>query len=402
MSHLTQSCSALPGASQLAKHLRARAPQHAGMFAVRLEVLRNRWENQQPWPAAVLHEPLWAISEGTDVGLYTLADADLVLLCSNLVVDRVDEAISRITRMVGDDLSTCAVNAPTLRVTWYDLDRNNDCDSLLAAVDASADADERRHLPQPLRPIVIADLPPMGDCMRRLPLARMIRRQQVLRLASAASPSLLFQEFYVSIDEFQRVFAPGVDITAHPALFGYLSQCFDQEILAHLVAKESSDLTRQGFSININITTMPSANYNRFEEVFAGRNDIFLEFQLTDILANFAIYIEVRDRVKQKGFRVVVDGVTFSTLSHLDLTGFEADFIKLLCPGSGRLASADAAIEHNIRRLGADRLICARLEDEELMTWALGIGVSHFQGRLIDTLIAALTAQGVFKPAANS
>lgn len=386
--------SALLDASHLAAHLRQLAGVRAQLFAVRLEVLRGKRVTSQPWPAAVLRQPLWALTEERAAALYVLGESDLVLLCNNLPVDRVDEAVTRIARLFEEEAEGGRI--PCIRVKWYDLVRNDDFEALISA--ASANGIAHRIVQTPLRSITIADLPVIVDRVRRIPLARMIRRENVLLMQSVTNPVPLFQELSVTIGESQRLFAPGVDAATHPALSSYLKESFDRAVLTHLGTPEGAPLTRGSFSVNVSVSTLLQPIFARFEEAFTGRDDVLLEIPLDDVLDDIGAYFAVRDRVRAAGFRVVLDGINSSSLVHLDVGGFNADLIKIRCPAQGRFARTAKwvqSLERCLDQVGRDRVIFTQIQSEECLRWAFGVGISRLQGLFVDKLVRAFANKGL-------
>ena len=57
---------------------------------------------------------------------------------------------------------------------------------------------------------------------------------------------------------------------------------------------------------------------------------------------------------------------------------------------AGRLADIRDVISH----IGAERVILARVDSEQAIRWGLGLGVSRFQGRMIDRLIQRTAERG--------
>lgn len=396
--------STLLNATQLGDHLRKLASDRTGLYAVYLRVQRGVEVIGQPWPAAVLRDPLWTLTGNRSASLYALSETDLVLLCKNAPVDQVDEAVARVIRLFDVDGSGLdGIGTNMLSVTWFDLVRNADYQSLLRAVDSPENCIGHDLVVETMRPIGIPDLPAILERMQRAPIGRLIRSHNVLQIRPRGQMVPLFRETSVSIGEFQRAFAPGIDITTHPALLGHLAECLDQAILTHLVEEDRQDITTGSFSVNIDLATISLPIFSRFEEAFAHRNDIFLEFQFEDVLEDAESYFAVQRRLRRTGFGIIIDGVKTNLFQHLDLAGFEADFIKVICPDVARFDPPSAPTwMRGLENIDREQIILAGVEAEERMKWALGHGVSRLQGRFIDLLITALTSKGILATGAKA
>lgn len=393
MTRKTLASTSLPDGGDLADRLRRLDEAKENFYAVRLEGARNQRLISQPWPFAVVWQPLALVTEDEAATLYCLGEADLVLLCDNVPVDRVDDAVGRVQRLLQSASAAGRGAPPAVKVSWFDLLRRDDFEGLLSI----AERGRRRPANDALRSIEIADLPSILVRMEQIPIARMIRRQNVLHIPSSGKLSPLFQQLYVSIGEFQRAFAPGIDTTAHPDLYRHLSWAFDRKLLSYLLQKDSADLTRGPFCINVDVSTAALPQFSRFEGMFAKRDNIMLEIPFENILEDFASYQHLRQRTRDARMGLVLGGLTLASCLTLDLSNLDVEAIKVPCPGtqaSEAAVSPGDALERCLPRIGRDRVILTGVESEERMRWALGIGISRFQGHYIEKLIAALTLKG--------
>lgn len=393
MTRETLASASLPDGGDLADQLRRLDDATEQSYAVRLEVVRNTRLVGEPWPFSVVWQPLALVTEDEAATLYALGEADLVLLCNSVPVDRVDEAVTRVQRLLQSASTVGGGSTPAVKVSWFDLLRRDDFAALLSV----AETGRRRIAQETLRPIGVADLPAILDRMDRFPIARMIRRQPVLHVTSSGKLSPLFQQLYVSIGEFQRAFAPGIDTTAHPDLFRHLSAAFDRKLLAYLLQKDASDLTRGPFCVNVDVSTAALPVFSRFEGAFAKRDNIMLEVPFENVLDDIHSYQHVRQRSRDARMGLVLGGVTLACVANLDLAKLDVDLIKVPCDDAHPIGAAEESSDVLVRsldRIGRERIILTGVESEERVRWALGIGISRFQGRYIDKLIAALTMKG--------
>jgi len=117
-----------------------------------------------------------------------------------------------------------------------------------------------------------------------------------------------------------------------------------------------------------------------------------LELDKADIYSDLGAYLFARDFVKERGYRVCLDGVTELTLPFIDRERLGLDLVKIFwnpeMVGDGRAERA-AAFRQSIERVGKARTILARCESESAIHLGQSLGVTLFQGRHIDRLLAS-------------
>jgi FOG: EAL domain len=388
----------LPNGRRLVADLQQIVEARSQYFAVRLQVLTGKRLAGQPWPSAVISHPLKMLSGSTPATLYSLGEADLVLLCSNDSVDSVDDAINRALRLFTNPAPLGYGAPPTAKVTWYDLMRDVDLQALMSAAQANPASGNKRFVQDTLRPITVADLPSIIQRIDRLPIARMIRRSNVLHVRSSGAFVPLFQQIYISIGEFQRTFAPGIDINADPDLFRYLSAIYDNKLISYLIELSRNELTDGAFCINADISLLNSSLFSQFTSTFSDRKDIMFEIDIENILCDIEMYLQFLTQMRSHSIGVVLGGVKPSSLLNLDLTNLDVDLIKVPSPGTTHFDSdtnAPQALERSLDRLGRARVILTGVETDDRLKWALAVGVNRFQGRLVDKLISAVASKGL-------
>lgn len=391
-----------PDGSHLAARLRQLADAREWFYAVRLQALRGHRLVGQPWPAAVIRQPLAALAENASAALYALGDADFVLLCDNLSVDFVDDAINRALRLFHTPASYWAGSPPTAKVSWYDLVRDDDFQSLLSAAEASHETRRRGRLADSTRAITVADVPAILGRIDQLPLARMVRRQSVLRVEPAGKFESLFQQLDIPIPEFQRALAPGLDITAHPDLFDLLGAELEQSFLTFLVGESGRGIRKGRLCIALRLSTAELPIFDKLIKLLSPKDKLLIEVPLSSIIDNIYTFYCFRTRMKERGIAIILGNVTFPDFFHLDLAALDADFIKVQSPEalSGASEMFPQALERNLDRLGRDRVVLSGLETEECLKWALRVGITRFQGLFADKLISTLAMKQLLRPGA--
>jgi hypothetical protein len=99
-------------------------------------------------------------------------------------------------------------------------------------------------------------------------------------------------------------------------------------------------------------------------------------------------FATARDMVHSRGFPLVIQGVTPLALRLSNPASFGADFVKLNWEKS-LAADLHPGTAEAIERLGSGRIILQRAPNEEAVAFGLAHGITKFQGRHIDAMLAA-------------
>ena len=136
---------------------------------------------------------------------------------------------------------------------------------------------------------------------------------------------------------------------------------------------------------------MLSEEFLAFDDDFApSSQDVVLEMRLEDMFADPGSFAFARDFVTERGYRICIDGLTYQTMAMIDRERLGADFAKLywhpqLVDGGDEMRDRIRAI---IQRGGEGRVILCRCDNREAIDFGRSVGISLFQGRHVETLIA--------------
>jgi len=230
-------------------------------------------------------------------------------------------------------------------------------------------------------------------------IAGALRRQPCVRITDDNTAEVMFQEFYMSIAELQKDLAPDVNLLSNRWLFQHLSQVLDLKVLEALQTAGFHRLPA-AYSLNLNMSTVESPMFRRFLASLRGNAGLFVEFQLADIFSNLDTFFRVRDDLKAKGVGTVLDGMNTITLEFLDAELYETDFVKVSWSGDMANDIITADLTNALGPVGFDHVILARCDSEASIEWGLDRGIRHFQGRYLDSMVAAVTMTHCDKAAA--
>lgn len=227
--------------------------------------------------------------------------------------------------------------------------------------------------------------------LQRADLSNLIRRQYVCALDAKMVPEHMFSELFISIQDLRETILPGVNLVSNRWLFRHLTETLDLRVLS-LLAKEGRGTMSGAVSFNVNVRTVLAPDFLAFDENVSAsrRGGMIIELQLEDIFADLGSYLFARDFVQNKGYRVCLDGLTLQTISMFDRHRLGADLAKLVW--NAELADgADGVreqVETWVRKSGEGKVVLCRCDNRESIDFGRAIGISLFQGRFIENLIA--------------
>lgn len=287
--------------------------------------------------------------------------------------------------------------------TWYRLDKDHDlllkeAQALVGKHHLNSMGTGRRHLRQGggtgsvrrgavLTPTMLARV---ETALMGADLSSHVRRQAVCAMVGRAAPDTLFTEVFVSIADLRETMLPHVDLASNPWLFQHLTQTLDRRVLAMLTRRDDKTLS-QGFSINLNVSTILSDEFLRFDDSLApgSHGTVVIELRSEDIFADLNAFFFARDFVRQRGYRLCVDGLDWRTLPFVDPSRLGVDLMKLSWSEElpSVLHSPDGdAVNQVLSRTGQGKIILARCDDEKAIQFGQSKGIRLFQGRYIDRI----------------
>lgn len=333
--------------------------------------------------------------------VFAMGNCDLIVVYKSAAQEEVEASIVKLRFLFSDDplVIEDAQGRMGTFCTWYDLDREYEVVLTLAgklqqeaASRQKADlerqgidfrAQQERPKGTPFTPELLART---ENALGQADLANLVRRQAVCALVGKAPPQPVFHELFISIADLRATLMPSVNMNSSPWLFQQLTETLDRRVLSLL--NKHDDRTLEGdISINLNVSTILSPEFLVFDDnVKAGmRGTIVLELQKVDIFADLGAYLFARDFAHDRGYRICVDGLTYSQLPFVDRERLGADLIKLVWDPT--LAHDTARKSDALRRIGVTRIILCRCDTPSAVEWGHSVGITLFQGRHIESTL---------------
>jgi len=342
--------------------------------------------------------------------VFMLRSMDIVYVSNSTDLLAIEAAVNRLRLLFQEDPLTqfAAEQEQGVFCTWYRLDKDYEKFSNLVRGIYRAAEQSRNLLAQekemvenarqskPLVPDILAKL---EQAISKADLSNVIRSQTVCT-SQLNQPLLpMFKEFFVNITELQNYVTPGFELRSNRWLFQYLTNALDQRMLSH-VMRERMVHSDASFSLNMNVNTVLSPQFRRFDETIPAvtRGKLVIEMQVIDVFADLGAYLFARDYLQERGYRVCLDGLTHLTLRYIDRAKLGADLVKLYWMPEG-VNTMDpnmmAQFKALVTQSGQARTILCRCEDEFALEFGRTSGIQMFQGYYIERMLAKQREEGI-------
>lgn len=332
--------------------------------------------------------------------IFVLENKDIIFIGKNVSLRLLDDAVNRLRVLFSEDpiaqFYPPEENGRRRFCTWYELEKDYDA-FLKTAEKLLRDAEKARKNPQSkaekayqLEAISPASLSKLNQSLSMADVSNFIQRQTVCMIYDDFQPELLFDEFFVSIDKLQEEIAPGIDILSDRWLFQYLTHTLDKRVMAAFVLDGINK--ERPFSLNLNIATILSPEFARFESAITPhlRGRLVIEMNKIDVFSDMGAFLFARDYLHERGFRICLDGLTHHTLPYYDRTRLGFDLIKIVwTPGSIDEMRREflPSLRSVVMEAGQERTILCRCENKQAIEIGKSLGIVMFQGRYVERLL---------------
>ncbi|MBI3452385.1 MAG: hypothetical protein HY057_06050 [Rhodospirillales bacterium] len=406
----------LPSQETLLLDYAQRLDRHrAGRCAVHVHLSKLRAYNRRDQHiriAANTFENLVGTYEGQ---IFILSNADLVFVGKGASFADIDGAVIKLRYLFSEDpLSQAENDSRDPFCTWYNIETQYP--EFFALAQQMAATAERRGTggpltatqaqQQPSDPLTPDQLARIEQTLVRADLTNLMRRQSACALIDGAPPQTVFQELFVSIADLQKLIAPKISLLSNRWLFQHLTETLDKRMLA-LLPRHNDSTIQTRFSLNLNVATLLSPEFLAFDgELRAtARGTVVIELQVFDVFADVGSFFFARDFVRERGYRLCLDGVSHIAAPTIDRERLGIDLVKIMWdPGMSDAASdrRNAEFRETIKRIGEARVILARCGSASAVEFGHSAGIAVFQGWHVDSLLNPGKKPGVvsLKPTA--
>jgi EAL domain-containing protein (putative c-di-GMP-specific phosphodiesterase class I) len=382
-----------------------------GYYAVHLHLSDLKSSNRKPHFVRLAARNFDGLTNQHEATLFQMKNADQILLCRNVPVNEAEVPVEKVRALFSEDPLTHVDDtglAEDRLSTWYDLSEDDDlrafikiAGSLVLEAEETAKREAQEQAAQQKavgQPLTAQHLTALAQVLPKVPIDDLIREQLCLHIGANGPEGVLFREYFISIGDLKKRIAPGVNLFSSVWLFQYMTETLDRTILANMAGRNFDQL-HEPISLNLNIGTVLSRDFQNFHRAAAGHEDkVVIEMQVIDIFSDVDAFTIARNMLQQNGYRVLVDGISPVSMQFFDPAVLEADFIKIGWGKEFVNEEEDDSKVEDLRRIirdaGKESIILSRVDSEDAIQWGLNLGITRFQGFLMDRLIDAVRSQG--------
>ncbi len=239
----------------------------------------------------------------------------------------------------------------------------------------------------------------MGKLAQEAPLESMFVRQTgiVLRPGHRQRIAPMFREIAASTPLLDGRITGTEQTDADPFLAGHFAAQLDRRLLTALAADIaargplSGSLAGAGLHINLTLSAVLSKEFALFMDAsgpaVAEGLRFAVEVPLVEIFADPKGFLLAQERLRLATMSLVLDGVGAEALGMLRPAELGLHLVKLTW--SPALTGAGPELLKAVQRLGVKRIVIDQADTETAVVWGLGQGIQLFQGRYVDTMLAA-------------
>ena len=342
-----------------------------------------------------------ALAQEYEGQTFVLSNSDIVFCCKGASTSDLEAAIMKVRFLFSEDPLSQGDGEEDLQrfCTWFDLEVNYD--DLLnnvkelhrererklrqAATQITVDPSLKKNNRRPIDPDQLTKLVAFRA---RADLSNLMRRQPIVAFPQNQDPQVIFRELFVSISDLQQTVLPEFDLTSSIWLFQHLTQTLDARMLSLLMRNDDSSIS-QSFSINLNVATVLSQGFLNFDASLksTARGTVVIELQKVDIFGDMGSYLFARDFMRERGYRICLDGLSHLNLQFIDRERLGLDLLKLqwtpdMADDVGGKRYTE--IREQVMRSGRARIILCRCDTDEALRFGQALGISMYQGRWVD------------------
>ena len=222
-------------------------------------------------------------------------------------------------------------------------------------------------------------------------LSKVIRKQAICAVLPNTPIRHVLDELYIHISHLRQVLRSEVDFLSNRWLFKYLTQLLDQRMIDFIRANPR--YMDSAVSINLNAETLLSSAFNEFDAML--RPDVkvsmVIEVPAVDAFANMEGFTLARREAQKRGYRICLDGLSAQSMLQVNREKLGVDLLKL--QWNADVESDLSSLENRelsaaVRACGTNRIILCRCDNLQAVEYGQALGISLFQGRYIDSLVA--------------
>lgn len=377
----------------------------SGRRAVQFHLSQLRPYHQRPHHIRIVKQILEPLVQRFDAGIYQLWNNDVVVLTKGAAEEDIDRYVRHIREMFKDDPLLSAPPSPMHRQapfwSWYDIEadwetfvelahmhnddrRKANAQAAAAAKSGAALEDGRGTIIGP------AILEKLEKAIVNADLANVLRRQTVFAVISGAKPTPILTELFFSMPFLAQTVAPGYNMTADKWLFQHLARVLDARMLALMPRNDYQPMLKNA-SLNLSLATVLSPEFLEFDRATNNkeRGPLAIELPALDFFSEPEDFIFARDFLKERGYKIILDQIKHQLLPQLDRDQLGVDLLKVIWTPAlydDCATTKGERVQKAVDHFGRERIILSRVDSEQGLKIGAKLGISLFQGRLLDSM----------------
>lgn len=321
---------------------------------------------------------------------FPLCNGDFALLGRDFSQADVDKAVNKLKEGMSNDPILYGKDGRDFATVFLFPDMFSAFYNYVVNLTESNNPDNLPEPPEPeKRPLEAGEVDNVLEVLEQIDISELVKRQSVIKVLGANQFKVFFQEFFVAVKDLNLLF-DNVDLQASRWLYFYMLQNLDRRMLQ---AFFSANLKQwpELISINLNMKSVYSQEFVVFAKQFLqqGRK-IAVEVQLIDVFNNLPLYFEVKEILSRGGHRILIDGVSVSSLKLLNMKALNPDMIKIFWEPLWEFAPDSKEVKDAVALLGKDNIILAKCDSPQALSWGLRHGIACFQGPFMDNIEVAV------------
>ncbi len=222
-------------------------------------------------------------------------------------------------------------------------------------------------------------------------IAPAIRQQPICAIQPQKQAQPFFNEVYVMMQHLTKLLEMNVNIQSHAGLFDYITEALDRHMMT-LIAETPEAFFRPAVSLNLHISSINSDRFEAFCEALRMqiKPSLVAEVHVADVFQNMDAFYRAAERLKKQKFRLCLDGLTNDSFIQLDREALGFDLAKLRWNADMAADLGDeknTALKEAVKRCGNNRMILCRAESKEAIAYGHALGITLFQGRIVDKML---------------
>ncbi len=229
----------------------------------------------------------------------------------------------------------------------------------------------------------------IGRLLGQIDLRRFLRAQTIYIHRGREAWGPLSEEYFIGFEELRKTYFPRLEVAESAHFFLAICQILDQRLLEEMAL--TFELPENGACfLNLTVPSIMGSAFARFAHAItpANRGRIGFELNSSDVFQDISLTLYTITEIRREGFLVALDGVRPNMLPYFNAAKFDVDYIKVNVskgPLKDRAAQLKGpAVQRALAALPREKIIFFRCDSEEALALGLKMGVTKFQGWLID------------------